>query len=361
MKKILDVDSNQAAAILSLLKCVATADGTLELHEVHKATLHAFAEHLFHTEFDVDGSEGTLQGARDAVADPDLQRDVMNMAGIIPFLEDADKEARVNTFAKLGEALGFNRKFARELHKLCHGSVTEIAICQIRPLLLESGVKILPAPFKFLKSEHKLDGNTKMLARYQGYQDLPKGTFGKVLTEYYRDNEFPLPGTKGAIFSNILMVHDMHHVLTGYPTTPLGETCVIAFADGMMDLDLGKALIGFVAQFQIGIQFDKGIEAWRNQVNPDLVIHAFERGGRATVNFEHYDFDFLPYLEQPIADVRAQFGIEADGAIVRGPDDLWCGDMGIVGMRKSSDMIETKLTWFQKLLAGKNVESDLST
>jgi len=361
MKKVLEVRGDQATAILSLLKCVATAEGTLELHEVHKATLHAFAEHLFHTEVDVDGLEGTLQGAGDAVADPDLRRDVMNMAGIIPFLEEADKEVRIDTFERLSEAFGFSRKFARELHKLCHGSVTEVSICQIRPLLLESGVKISTAPFKFLKSQLHLDGDRKMLARYEGYRDLPEGMFGRVMTEYYRDNEFPLPGTKGALFSNILMVHDMHHVLTGYPTTPLGETCVIAFADGMMDLDLGKSLIGYVAQFQVGLQFDKGLESWRNQFNPDRVIHAFERGGRATVNFEKYDFDFLPYLEQPLAEVRSKFGIDPEGAIVRGPDDLWCGDMGIVGMRKSPDMVEKKLSWFEKLLAGKNTESDLSS
>jgi hypothetical protein len=91
------------------------------------------------------------------------------------------------------------------------------------------------------------------------------------------------------------------------------------------------------------------------------VIQAFERGGRATVNFEQYDFDFLPYLEQPLVEVRSQFGVDPKGAIVRGPDDLWCGDMGIVGMRKSPDMVERKLSWFEKLLAGKNTESELST
>ena len=34
VKKILEVRGDQANDILSMLKCVATADGTLELHEV---------------------------------------------------------------------------------------------------------------------------------------------------------------------------------------------------------------------------------------------------------------------------------------------------------------------------------------
>ena len=47
------------------------------------------------------------------------------------------------------------------------------------------------------------------------------------------------------------------------------------------------------------------------------------------------DFDFDSLLEEPLDDIRERFNISMDGAIVKGPDDLWCGDMGIVGMRKS--------------------------
>ncbi|MCH2136717.1 MAG: Coq4 family protein [Phycisphaerales bacterium] len=361
MKRILQVSGDEAQAALSLLKCVATADGQLQLHEIHRATLQAFADHLFHVEVDIDGLPGTLDGAADAVADETLRREVLNMAGILPFLEDEDKETRVATFEQLNSAFGFNRKFARELYKLCHGSVTEISICQLRPALMESGKKIHQLPGAILKNLLHVDGDKKMLARYQGYCDLPEGTFGKVLSEYYRDNHFPLPGTKGAFFSNNLTIHDMHHVLGGYPTTPLGETCVVAFADGMMDLDLGKAVIGAVAQFQIGIQFDKGLEVWLHQFNPDVVIRAFERGARATTNFEVFGFDFEPYMQQPLADVRAQMGIEEEGAIIKGPGDRWCGEMGVVGQRSSPDMIDMKMSWFQKLLAGKNVEEDLAS
>jgi len=352
MKKILEVRGQQAEDILSMLKCVATCDGTLELHEVHKGTLEAFAEHLFHVEVDVDALEGSIDGAADKVADPELRRDVMNMAGILPFLEEENKEARVDTFTSLGNEWGYDRKFARELHKLCHGSVVEVSICQIRPLLLASNATFLKGLAKMGAGFVHLDGDKKMLARYQGYQDLDDGIFGKVMTDYYRDNHFPLPGTAGAVFSNTLRFHDMHHVLAGYPTTPLGETCVIAYDDGLMeDGDLGKALIGYVAQFQVAIQFDKGLEVWRNQFDPELVVQAFERGGNCTANYETVDFDFDSLLEEPLDDIRERFNISMDGAIIKGPDDLWCGDMGIVGMRKSPDMIEHKKSWFEKLLA----------
>ena len=101
MKKILGVRGEQAEHVLGMLKCVATADGTLELHEIHKATLHAMSAHLFQSEIDVDQLEGTIEGAADRIVDVELRQEVMNMAGILPFLEEEHKEARVDVFARL--------------------------------------------------------------------------------------------------------------------------------------------------------------------------------------------------------------------------------------------------------------------
>ncbi|MEE2681806.1 MAG: hypothetical protein VX641_05480, partial [Planctomycetota bacterium] len=196
-----------------------------------------------------------------------------------------------------------------------------------------------------------------MLERFTGYRDLDPTTFGRPLISYYDDNDFPLPGTPGAFFSNSLWTHDIHHVLSGYPTTPLGETCVLAFDSGMMDLDMGKAVIAYTAQFQIGIQFDKGLRTWKNQFKPDVVMRAFERGGNCTVDYIQYDFDFGDRYTKPLAEVRAEFGIDPEGALIKGPEDKWCGDMGIVGQRESNpDMIERKKSLLERMLTGKNTK-----
>ena len=357
MKKILCIRGQQAHDILGALKAVATGEGAFPLHEVHRATLQAIGQYLFQSEIDMDALNGSFSGLADKIADPEIRQGIMNMAGILPFLEEENKQARIDTFEHLGSELGFNKKFARELHKLCHNSIAELAICQLRPLSREGGMPLWKAPVIMTESFFHLDGDKKLLAQYESYREMDDGIFGKVLIDYYRDNHFPLPGTPGAVFSNMLKIHDMHHVIAGYPTTPLGEICVIAFADGMMDGDLSKALIGYIAQFQVGLQFDKGLDVWRNQFNPDFVIRAFERGSECNVNFDRFDFDFTDLLTEPLEVVRERFNIFAAGAIMQGPEDLWCGDMGIVGMRQSPDKIEQKQSWFQKLLAasGKNV------
>ncbi|MBC23214.1 MAG: hypothetical protein CMJ32_04775 [Phycisphaerae bacterium] len=360
MKQILQVRDQQARDILGLLKQVATASGSLPLDEVHKATLQAIAKHLFHVEADIDSLDVALDDAPKIISDPDLKTDVMNMAGILPFLEHDGMTQRVDAFERLGQSLGYDKKYAKELHALCRGSVTEIALCQLRALSLESGMPIWKAPIIMAESMFHMDGDRKMLDRYEGYSGLDPGVMGRVMIDYYRDNQFPLPGTPHAVFSNMLLIHDMHHVIAGYPTTPLGEICVIAFGDGMAGADLGKALIGYVGQFQVGIQFDKGLEIWKNQFDPEFAIRAFERGGDATVDFDTFDFDFTDLLMQPLDEVRHKFNISPDGAIINAPGDLWCGDMGIVGQRYSKDHIQRKSSWFQKILAasGKNVQAE---
>ena len=358
MKKILTIREPQAGRILGLLENVATDEGAIELHPIHVETLQAMAEHLFQASFSPGTGEGSFSEARSIVdGDDELAMQVMNMAGILPFAEEENEQRRIDAVGRLGEAFGLDGTFVKRLHQLSRESVTGLAMCLYRPLSLEVGAPLWKGTIKLAESIVHVDGDKDVLARYQGYRDLPEGTLGRTMIAYYEDNDFPLPGTPGAFFSNSLTTHDLHHVLAGYPTSPLGETCVVAFDSGMMDLDLGKAMIGYIAQFQVGIQFDKGLRAWRNQFKPDAVLRAFERGGIATTNYLTMDFDFEPHFERPLAEVRKEFGIDPEGALVASPDDSWCGQFGIVGERESPDLVERKKSILQRLLAGHNTKN----
>lgn len=358
MKEIIQVRGEQAHAILGLLKQVATSDGAFALHEIHRETLHAMAEHLFQvTDFDPDAEHPPIKAAKEVAGTEELRQQVMNMAGILPFLEEEHLQERIDAVGRLGEAFGYDRKFTKRLHQLSHEAILGLAICLNRALSLEVGNHLWKGLYKLAESAVHLDGDKRMLERFTGYRDLDTSTFGRTLISYYDDNDFPLPGTPGAFFSNSLWTHDIHHVLSGYPTTPLGETCVLAFDGGMMDLDMGKALIAYTAQFQIGIQFDKGLRTWRNQFKPDVVMRAFERGGNCSVDYIQYDFDFGDRFTRSLAEVRAEFGIDPEGALVSAPGDKWCGDMGIVGMRDDDpDIIERKKSLLERMLAGKNTK-----
>ena len=356
MKEITRVRGEQAVGILGILCQVATDEGAFELHEIHRDTLLAMAEHLFQVEdFDPDATPPPLAAAGDFADGPELRQQVMNMAGILPFLEEEHLQERIDAVGRLGEVLGYDRKFAKQLHKLSHEAITGLAICLNRGLSLEIGTPLWKGFIKFGESFIHADGDKGMLARFQGYRELDQDTFGGSLIRYYDDNDFPLPGTPGAFFSNALWTHDIHHVLSGYPTSPLGETCIFAFDGAMMKMDVGKALIAYTAQFQVGIQFDKGLRTWKNQFKPEVVLRAYERGANCTVDYIQMNFDFGDRYEKPLAAVREEFGIDPDGALIRTPEDKWCGEYGIVGMREDNpDMIARKRSLLERLLKGKN-------
>ncbi len=357
MKDILEVRGKQAREILGLLKQVATGEGTLQLHPIHEETLVAMAHHLFHIEDYSAKSDGMpLAEALTALPTRSLQEGVMNMAGILPFLEEEGEDERIDAVGRLGEAMGFDRKFTKRLHQLSHEAVMGFALCLNRPLSLEVGSPLWKGVMRLGRSVLHVDGDRKTLARYESYRDIAPDTLGGTLISYYEDNDFPLPGTPGAFFSNSLWTHDIHHVLAGYPTTPLGETCIIAFDGAMMKLDMGKALIGYTAQFQVGLQFDKGLRTWKNQFKPEVVMRAFERGGRCTVDYLRMDFEFGDHFLRPLAEVREEFGIDPEGAIIMGPEDSWCGEYGIVGMRSSPDLIERKQSMLERILKGHNTK-----
>ena len=355
MKKIMTVRGQGAEDITGLLKGVATNEGELPLHPIHKRTLEAVCEHLFHSEVDVDALGHSLADAETKVADLELRQEVLNIAGVLPFLELETMGRKLEAFSRLAQNFGFDRRFSKELIQLCHKKAGQLEIDSLRAGALEVGAPAWKFALKIASGFFHLDGDQETLDRYTRYQSLDADTFGKILTDYYRDNHFPLPGTRGAPFSNAFKIHDIHHILSGYPTTPLGELCVLAFDGALMNEDLGKLLIVSVAQWQVGFKISTD-PVWKNQFDPDVVFRAFERGGNCCVDYLQPDFHFTELLEEKLEDVRKRFNISPDGALVRSSEDLWCGDLGVVGSRGGKDKVEENRSFLYKFFADKNVE-----
>ena len=65
MKAIMQAWGQQAEDILALLKAVATDEGKLPLHEIHKKTLEAVAAHLLESDVDIESLSPSLDAAGD--------------------------------------------------------------------------------------------------------------------------------------------------------------------------------------------------------------------------------------------------------------------------------------------------------
>jgi len=102
---------------------------------------------------------------------------------------------------------------------------------------------------------------------------------------------FPFPNTPGRV--RAVRYHDLHHVLTGYPTSTLGELEISAW-------EIGAGCKGFVAAWalNLGGTFAGVI------VCPRRTARAFARGlGDRSLYGEPYE----PLLDRSVADARATF------------------------------------------------------
>lgn len=70
-----------------------------------------------------------------------------------------------------------------------------------------------------------------LAARFDAWGNLPEGTTGRAVHDYYRANGFAFPGEKGG-FPYGGVYHDFSHILSGNPPTPEGELLVASFQAG---------------------------------------------------------------------------------------------------------------------------------
>ena len=335
-----------AEAVIQIFKAVATGEGARPLHEIHRKTIDAIAGHIFQAPVDIAALPSSMEGALDTIQGSSLRREVVHMASVLPYLEAEDLGERAQALARLAKAWSISDLTVKGALALAKGHKTLLYLDSFRTNKPELGQGLAALSWGFLKSSLHLDGDKQELARYEGYREWPADTFGRTLVAYYEDNLFPLPGSVGSPFSNNLTSHDRHHVLAGYDTTPLGELCVFSFDGALSRSDYSGVMIGVVAQFQLGYAYDPTVRAWRHQFDPEMIYRAAERGHACRVNYLDDSVDLDTLMDKPLQEVREHFGIPLEGALVRGPQDRWCGEMGPVDTRESPEIAKEGLIKF---------------
>jgi len=336
---ILQIRDDAARNVLTTLKGIATADGTLPLHDIHRKTLEAIATNLFSTTVDIDALPDTAAAAANQVPE-NIRREVIHLAGIIPVLEDEHKLERAKALHAVSRQWGVEAAFTKAIEDVAHNHKARLLMHALQESRVELGASTLQELWGLVVSRMHLDGHPEIYARYNSYRSYPEGSFGKVMTEYYDDNEFELPGKPGNYFSNYLIKHDFHHVLSGYTTSPMGELAVQYFDDGISKVDYSSALVGISAQIQIAMVFDSSIPAWINQIDPEIMFRAKRRGLDCTENYLDTDYDFEPLMKEQLSDVRQRFNISEEGMMVQSKSDKWCGPLGPPYKRVSDQLIK---------------------
>ncbi len=154
-----------------------------------------------------------------------------------------------------------------------------------------------------------------LAARWAELWDLPVGTLGRGVADFYRDRGFVTPGRPGSA-PPLLAQHDWVHVLAGYGTTLENEIEVFAFMARANDDPRAFSLLAMVISlFETGYLragaglFEANEGHLRATGMAGRLADAMRRGALTQGSHDFLDLDWFTLAERPITVVRTEIGL----------------------------------------------------
>lgn len=307
--------TEQAEAYLAAMKSVALGHERKDLDEIEREFLVATARHVLHEDVDVDAL--TPIGPEElAAAIPDRERrdQAIQFLVLMPYMDgvvDAGEVAEVDNFA---HALGVAPDTLMSLHEVRDKRMTHL-LWDYSRRSFKSGIIAGEGFFgkvrTVIESFQQYRGDAAVARKYYKYESFPRGTLGRVFYDFYRARGFPIPGEKGS-FSEVLVPHDLSHILGGFNTDMPGEMDVAGMEAGMSASAFGyEVLLEVILDFHMGIAFTTAgiLEPDVGHFHPDSVMTGFERGAAMNIDLL-IGWDWHAVMGETVADLRERYGIE---------------------------------------------------
>ncbi len=306
--------SAEAEAVLAAMKTVATLQDSRPLDDNSRTMLDATRDWVFKKETGIEAlAVISPADLAQQLQDQRQRQQALQFLILMPYLDaqvDPTEVALVNEFAN-----------ALQLAPHTLRSLRLVRDRKLKQLLFgytwRSFSAILPGQSLWQKlkitfgSMRQYFGDQRIAQEYQALDSLPSGTLGRELHQYYRDRNFPLPGEKKS-FSEVIVGHDLVHLLSGIGTDMEGEITVAGFEAGMSRSEFGfELLLEVVLDFHLGLEFTTmGIlEAGRNQLNPSTLMQAYARGLQMQFDLLDPAWNFKAVFDQPITQLRQTYQI----------------------------------------------------
>jgi hypothetical protein len=280
--------------------------------------LDALVRHLWHRD-DLVGHVDPLGPAEvaAALADPVARRRFHEVLLTLEVCRHPMTPAQVDRVEEYAAALEFEGPDLRMLRDLADHGVEAAAADFSRflegnlagrhePSLRTVPVTVVPEP--------------ELAARMQGLVDLPEGTVGRGLVDFYRRAGLTLPGVEGSAMNHWFVAHDTTHVIAGIEPTGPGEIALSAFQMAMDDNEVNRgALLASLVVHEAGFAGSESSMAemgtLADPAAAELLGQEMERGAGCVADFSLADH--MAMFERPLAEVREEFGVAAPSD----PDD----------------------------------------
>lgn len=228
------------------------------------------------------------------------------------------KPAAADTVTEFAQALGVESSATANLTRIAKGHYLRARLDtlrrqwapkKLRELAAEDGISVIPKAVLTI-----LGGSIDpaLSARYIELGKLPPGTLGRGYFDYMIRNDLPFPGEAGSP-PEVILFHDMTHVLSGYDTTPAEEILAASFSAGYSTYEVHNWLVFVLSQFQLGLQTAPGVPPSTMMMDPQRLLIAVRRGAAMNINLNE-GWDYWEVIEEPIEALRERYNILPESA-----------------------------------------------
>ena len=170
-----------------------------------------------------------------------------------------------------------------------------------------------------------------LAAKWRAFADLPEGSLGRSVHDFYQARGFRFPGEEGSA-PPLLAQHDFVHIIADYASNVESELEVFAFIARASDDPAAFALLAMVISlFQTGYLegaagiFDADPGHLDREGMPDRLADAFRRGALVEGSVDFLALDYWAFADKPVEQVRDHFGVVAksDLALAAGSLSPW--------------------------------------
>lgn len=311
-----DLQSLSPAAVHALAEvcqAVITGQGTEQPTEREQAMAQELFPALIGFPWPSHAEAQITVGLSGLITTTRQRQEVMQLLTLLAFVEPRLDQAKVQVLARVAAELQVEAAVVADLEQVCRKHVLKAFGDWYRRTfhdLNEDGVVqgygrlILPMLGLGIDQAH--------LQRYQALTDAPAGSLGAALHAYYDHNGFPYPGSRKGLPYDYVAIHDVHHVIGGYATDPDGELGVLAFSMGLFPDHALLIALPPLLQFQMGIADPlAGSVAPKltDQLDAPAFADALQRGAQATGPIRDFHWDFWPWIDRPLAEVRDRLNV----------------------------------------------------
>jgi hypothetical protein len=297
--------THELPLVLGALRSVAQANG--QFTEAEAALIEGLAE-LHGGRLDAEAlPRVSPEQLACILTDPHRKKRAVQLAIITSLVEGQPTEESSQAVAHLARALDVDEQGLRVLDRVAHERSLLARldmIRRVRRFATQGGPGFLRIALPSLLGFGRDDA---VAARYQALADLPPGTLGRNLYDHYREHGFALPGEKGGL-PELMLFHDIGHIISGYDVDPQGEIQQAAFQAGFARTDGFTFLLFGILQFHIGLRITPVARSEQGYFDVPKVLRALARGAACTVDFSDH-FDFFAHAHEPVAVLRERWGV----------------------------------------------------